>query len=71
MLVLEGLYSDSTKGGSHLVSDRKPKPVEFVWPDRQELHNARIRREIELLEETMEILRERIKVLKTRLARFH
>jgi len=53
------------------VSDRKLKPVEFVWPDRKELQDARIRREIELLEDSIEILQKRIKDLKARLSRFH
>jgi hypothetical protein len=53
------------------VSDRKLKPVEFIWPDRKELQNARIRREIQFLEEAIEILQKRIKDLRARLARFH
>ena len=61
----------NSKGGSQFVSDRKLKPVEIFWPDRKELQNARIQREIQLLEQTIEILDKRIKALKARLVRFH
>ena len=71
MLFSRGCISIHKTGGSHFVSDRKLKPVEFVWPDRKELQDARIRREIELLEDSIEILQKRIKDLKARLSRFH
>jgi hypothetical protein len=69
--ISERLYANFKKGGSHLVSNRKLKPVEFVWPDDKESQSVRIQREIQLLEETIEILKKRVKFLKARLARFH
>ena len=75
MLFSLGCIPTPQTGGSHFVSDRKLKPVELVWRDsrdnREELQNARIRREIELLEDSIEILQERIKDLKSKLVRFH
>jgi len=51
------------------VADRKLMPVELVWRGNQELLDSGTKREIQILEESIETLQKRLNGLKARLAR--
>ena len=57
------------RGETHFVADRKLMPVELVWRGNQELLDSGTKREIQILEESIETLQKRLNGLKARLAR--
>ncbi len=58
-----------TGGRNLFVADQKLMLVELVWRGNKELPDNGTKREIKILEETIETLQQRLNGLKARLAR--